>query len=151
MRELSELEKFNVDYLADQEIPFVAVMMTENILSHAIFDATRQIVTFLKQNAIHDYSQQEKGTDYRKFIPTHILTFKEEIMSRSSLYKAGTRGDKRMWFGAEILPFVDSDNLILILAKAGELYVINASKIDIEYCCSTGLNNPIKNVIRNMQ
>ena len=54
MRELSELEKFNVDYLADQEIPFVAVMMTENILSHAIFDATRQIVTFLKQNAIHD-------------------------------------------------------------------------------------------------
>ena len=36
MRELSELEKFNVDYLADQEIPFVAVMMTENILSHAI-------------------------------------------------------------------------------------------------------------------
>ena len=60
MRELSELEKFNVDYLADQEIPFVAVMMTENILSHAIFDATRQIVTFLKQNAIHDYSQQKR-------------------------------------------------------------------------------------------
>lgn len=150
MRELTELETMNVEFLSDKEIPFTTVLLTENILNHSIFDATRQMVVFLKVQSIHDYAQQEKGKDNRKFVPTHILTFKEEISSRSSLYKAGTRGDKRMWFGAEILPVVDDNNMVAVIAHDGELFVINVSKIDLEYCYSTGTDNPIKKIIKTI-
>lgn len=150
MKELTELETMNVEFLSDKEIPFTTVLLTENILNHSIFDATRQMVVFLKAQSIHDYAQQEKGKDNRKFVPTHILTFKEEISSRSSLYKAGTRGDKRMWFGAEILPVVDDNNMVAVIAHDGELFVINVSKIDLEYCYSTGTDNPIKKIIKTI-
>ena len=39
MRELSELEKQNEEFLVNKRISFTTVMMTHNILSHSIFDA----------------------------------------------------------------------------------------------------------------
>ncbi len=71
-------------------------------------------------------------------------------MSKSSLYKAGTRGDRRMWFGAEILPYVDNDQIVVIFIKDGELYVLNESKIDIELCYTTSMENPIKRFIKSV-
>ena len=47
MKELTELETMNVEFLSDKEIPFTTVLLTENILNHSIFDATRQMVVFL--------------------------------------------------------------------------------------------------------
>ena len=148
MRELTVLETQNIEYVSDKGIKFAFVLLTENILSHSIFDATRQMVAFLKECGIHDFSTQQNGTEHRKFVNTHILTFKEDIKSRTSLYKAGTRGDKRMWFGAEVLPAVDSNNMVIVIAKDNEINVINISKIDIEYCCSTNYDNPIKRLIK---
>lgn len=149
MREFTELERQNEEFLAKKGIPFTTIMLTDNILSHAIFDANRQIVKFLKEQGIHDYEQQENGKDSRAFVTTHILTFKEEIVSNTSMYKAGTRGDKRMWFGAEVLPFAEGGNIFVIMAHEGELYVINESKLDIELCCTTSFNNPIKRLVRD--
>lgn len=148
MRQPTALETQNEEFLAQKGIRYATILMTDNILSHSIFDANRQIVKFLKEMSVHDYETQEKGTEAKVMIDTHILTFKEEVMSKSSLYKAGTRGDKRMWFGAEILPYVDDDQIVAIFVKGGEFYILNESKLDIELCYTTSMSNPIKKFLR---
>lgn len=148
MRELTELEKQNEMFLYDKGIQFATVMLTDNILSHSIFDASKQIVRYLKEQGIHDFSVQENGKDARILVATHILTFKNEILSQTSMYKAGTRGDKRMWFGAKVLPFAEDGNIFVIIVYEGELFIFNESKLDLELCYSTSLNNPIKRFLR---
>lgn len=150
MRELSELEKQNEEFLANKRISFATVMMTQNILGHFIFDANKQIVKYLKEQGLHDYALQKNGKDERVMIKTHILTFTKDVLSKSSLYKAGTRGDKRMWFGAAVLPYTDDNDIFAIIAHDGELYIINESKIDIDLCYMTNVNNPIKEFLKGI-
>lgn len=151
MRELSELEKQNEEFLVNKRISFTTVMMTHNILSHSIFDANKQIVKCLKEQGLHDYDLQKNGKDERVMIKTHILTFTEDVLSKSSLYKAGTRGDKRMWFGAAVLPYTDDNDIFAIIAHEGELYIINESKFDFDLCYMTNVDNPIKVFLRGIK
>ena len=151
MRELSELEKQNEEFLVNKRISFTTVMMTHNILSHSIFDANKQIVKYLKELGLHDYDLQKNGKDERVMIKTHILTFTEDVLSKSSLYKAGTRGDKRMWFGAAVLPYTDDNDIFAIIAHEGELYIINESKFDLDLCYMTNVDNPIKVFLKGIK
>lgn len=151
MRELSELEKQNEEFLVNKRISFTTVMMTHNILSHSIFDANKQIVKYLKEQGLHDYDLQKNGRDERVMIKTHILTFTEDVLSKSSLYKAGTRGDKRMWFGAAVLPYTDDNDIFAIIAHEGELYIINESKFDFDLCYMTNVDNPIKVFLKGIK
>ncbi|WP_295437145.1 hypothetical protein [uncultured Prevotella sp.] len=151
MRELSELEKQNEEFLVNKRISFTTVMMTHNILSHSIFDANKQIVKYLKEQGLHDYDIQKNGKDERVMIKTHILTFTEDVLSKSSLYKAGTRGDKRMWFGAAVLPYTDDNDIFAIIAHEGELYIINESKFDFDLCYMTNVDNPIKVFLKGIK
>lgn len=151
MRELSELEKQNEEFLVNKRISFTTVMMTHNILSHSIFDANKQIVKYLKEQGLHNYDLQKNGKDERVMIKTHILTFTEDVLSKSSLYKAGTRGDKRMWFGAAVLPYTDDNDIFAIIAHEGELYIINESKFDFDLCYMTNVDNPIKVFLKGIK
>lgn len=151
MRELSELEKQNEEFLVNKRISFTTVMMTHNILSHSIFDANKQIVKYLKEQGLHDYDLQKNGKDERVMIKTHILTFTEDVLSKSSLYKAGTRGDKRMWFGAAVLPYTDDNDIFAIIAHEGELYIINESKFDFDLYYMTNVDNPIKVFLKGIK
>ena len=151
MRELSELEKQNEEFLVNKRISFTTVMMTHNILSHSIFDANKQIVKYIKEQGLHDYDLQKNGKDERVMIKTHILTFTEDVLSKSSLYKAGTRGDKRMWFGAAVLPYTDDNDIFAIIAHEGELYIINESKFDFDLCYMTNVDNPIKAFLKGIK
>lgn len=151
MRELSELEKQNEEFLVNKRISFTTVMMTHNILSHSIFDANKQIVKYLKEQGLHDYDLQKNGKDERVMIKTHILTFTEDVLSKSSLYKAGTRGDKRMWFGAAVLPYTDDNDFFAIIVHEGELYIINESKFDFDLCYMTNVDNPIKVFLKGIK
>lgn len=151
MRELSELEKQNEEFLVNKRISFTTVMMTHNILSHSIFDANKQIVKYLKEQGLHDYDLQKNGKDERVMIKTHILTFTEDVLSKSSLYKTVTRGDKRMWFGAAVLPYTDDNDIFAIIAHEGELYIINESKFDFDLCYMTNVDNPIKVFLKGIK
>lgn len=147
MRPLLEIEIKNEHFLKEQGIRFVKVLMTKNVLSHHIFDAARSIVKYFKEEDIFDFESLSPGE--KKYITTHLLTFKRDQIIKTSVYKAAKRGDKRMWFGAEILPITSPDDIFIICAKSCELYIINISHIDIMSCCTTGLDNPIKNFIMN--
>ena len=145
MRPFSELEGMNVSFMENKGLKFALVNLTENILNKGIFDATKQIATFLKESEIHDFSSQKPGEKVQ--VPTHFLIFKENIDAISSLYRAGTRGDKRMWFGKETYEIVDDDDICAILANDNALYVVNISKVDIEFCFRSSIPNPIKSFI----
>ena len=147
MRDLTEIENRNESFLKERNIYFAKVLMTENILSHHIFDATQSIDCFLKEEGIHDFDLQDCGE--KAFISVHLLTFKRDVIINTSVYKAAKRGDKRMWFGAEIIPVTLPDDIYLMIAKAGELYILNMSRIDIMSCCTTDIDNPIKRFMGN--
>lgn len=142
MRALSELEKVNTEYLDKMGVQYVLICLTQNILRHGIFDATVALRNLLKEKSVHNYSNQSPGDKIS--IPTHILTFKKDIKTNSSMYKAGTRGDARMWFGSEIYKVAKPDDIFAVIPKDGTIYVLPITHLDIEYCCATSINNPIK-------
>ena len=142
MRALSELEKVNTEFLNKKGVQSVLICLTQNILRHGIFDAKVALRNLLKDKSVHDYSTQHPGD--RISIPTHILTFKKDIKTSSSMYKAGTRGDARMWFGSEIYKVAKPDDIFAVIPKDGTIYVLPITHLDIEYCCATSINNPIK-------
>ena len=148
MRALTDLERQNELFLTEKGVRFVMVLMTENILSHHIFDATKSVDKFLKEEGIHDFSMQQNGE--KKYIDAHLLTFKEEKVIHSSVYKAAKRGDKRMWFGAEIIPVTSPDDICLMVSKEGTLYILNMSHIDLLLCFNTGISNPIKIFLKEL-
>ncbi len=145
MRALTEIESKNELFLNEVGINFVKVLMTQNILSHYIFDATRSIINFLKNEGIHDFDSQNDGE--KTYITTHLLTFKREQKIKTSVYKSAKRGDKRMWFGSEIVPITSPNDIIVIMASCQELYILNISHIDIMSCYTSGLDNPVKRFV----
>lgn len=147
MRQLTEIEIQNESFLKEHEIRFAKVLLTENILSHHIFDASQSIERFLKEEHVHDFDSQNNGD--KKYITTHLLTFKEDRIIHTSVYKATKRGDKRMWFGAEILSITNPDDIYIMMAKDGELFILNMTRIDIALCYNTSMNNPIKHFMRD--
>ncbi len=145
MRTLSELERLNIEYLDKNGIRFEIVCLTPNILHHGIFDAKVSLRSLLKENRVHDYSSQQPGE--KVSITTHILTFKKDIIASSSMYRAGTRGDARMWFGSEIYTVAQPDDIFAVIPIEGAIYVLPITHIDVEYCCSTSIQNPIKSFV----
>lgn len=147
MRALSELEQMNTEYLNKKGIQYVLVCLTQNILHHGIFDAKVALRDLLREMSVHDYDTQNPGDKIS--IPTHIYTFKEDITASSSMYKAGTRGDARMWFGSEIYKVAQPDDIFAVIPQKGTIYVLPITHVDLEYCCTTSLSNPIKRFITN--
>lgn len=145
MRALSELEQMNTEYLDKKGIRYVLVCLTQNILHHGIFDAKVDLRNLLRDKAVHDYDTQNPGD--KVSIPTHIFSFKVDIEASSSMYKAGSRGDARMWFGSEIYKIAKPDDIFAIVPQDGVIYVLPISHVDLEFCCTTSLNNPIKRFI----
>ena len=143
------LEEGNILFLERIGIPYATVRLSENILKHSIFDANMEIRSFLCNNGLHDYEQQGLGSEFKVYLKTQILTFKRSIETNSSLYKARTRGDCRMWFGSVVNKFSDPDDLFMITAINNVLYTINISKIDLEQCYRSSMSNPISQLIKS--
>lgn len=148
MRALTEIESKNESYLNSLGIHYAKVLMTENILSHHIFDATQTLIRFLKEEGVYDFDSHNKGE--KAHISTHMLTFKREEIINTSVYKSAKRGDKRMWFGAKIVPITCANDIYLVMAESNELYILNMSHIDIMSCCTSDLDNPIKRFVKRI-
>lgn len=143
MKTLNEKEGKNVKFLNEKRVNFCLVQLTETILTKSLFDATTQIRAFLKNEGIHDFEHQQNGQDYKVLVKTHILTFSRSIDTDTSLYRAGARGDERMWFGSPILDVAQPDDIYAIFSKEHELYLINITKMDIESAWKSSFPTPV--------
>ena len=150
IKQFTELEVKNQNYLAGRGIQFEMVCMTANILKHSIFDAKMSMRAFLREYYVHDFYSQTNGQESKCMVKTHVLTFMRDIPTETSLYRAGTRGDCRMWFGSEIFPVTEVNDLYVVTAIDKELYIINITKIDIETCCQTSFPSPVQKWIKEV-
>ena len=144
IKQFTELEIKNQNYLTEGGVQFEMVCMTANILKHSIFDAKMSMRAFLRENCVHDFYSQTNGQKSKSMVKTHVLTFMRDIPTETSLYRAGTRGDCRMWFGCAIFPVTEVNDLYVVTAIDKELYIINITKIDIETCCQTSFPSPVQ-------
>lgn len=144
-------EERNISFLQKKGITYATVRLTENILKHSIFDANRMIRSFLREQNIHNFEEQKFGKDHKIFLDTHIVTYSRSIETKTSLYRAETRGDCRMWFGNAIFSISEPEDLFVMISVDKMLYVINISKIDLELCYQTSYTNMIKQLIRKLQ
>lgn len=147
MRELSVYEGQNIAFLEDCGFLHAEVHLTTNIIKHAIFDATKSIKEVLKKGGIHDYDDQKNGVENKLVIESHLITFLCDIPGTTSLYRAGTRGDCRMWFGSEIFPLCQPDDVCSIIPINHELYVVNLTHMLLEDCVSCTIPNPFKSIV----
>ena len=144
IKQFTELEIKNQNYLTERCVSFEMICLTANILKHSIFDAKMSMRAFLKDNSVHDFYSQSKGQESKRMVKTHVLTFMRDIPTETSLYRAGTRGDCRMWFGSAIFPVTEVNDLYVVTAIDKELFIINITKIDIETCCQTSFPSPVQ-------
>lgn len=148
MRPFTPFEKRNMEYLVNKNIKFTQVQITQTGLKKSIMDATAPMRAYFKENKVHDYALQEKGSENKIIIPTHILTEFKDIDTKTSLYRPETKdGDPRIWV-YKLKEATGADDIHAIIAlNPKELYVINLTKVDIIKCCETSIANPVQDLI----
>lgn len=151
MRPFTPFEKRNMEYLVNKSIKFTQVQITATGLKKSILDATTPMRAYFKENGVHDYELQPKGTENKVTIETHILSNFKEAKTQSSLYRPMTKdGDPRLWiYGLKDYTAPDDIHAI-IAAEPNVLYVINLTRIDIVEQSETPLASPIKDLIFNL-
>lgn len=144
MREFTPLELSNQQYLVNLGLSFTQVQITETGLKKSILDATAPMRTYFKENAIHDYELQLQGPENKFLVPTHILSLQSVLDTQTSLYRPVTKkGDPRLWI-YKLQAFTQPDDIHILIAHAGELYVINSTRENIKQAVESALVNPIK-------
>ena len=147
MREFTPLELKNQQYLVNLGISFTQVQITETGLKKSILDATAPMRVYFKENDIHDYELQLQGPENKFLVPTHILAFQSILDTQSSLYRPVTKkGDPRLWI-YKLQGYTQPDDIHIIIAHGGELYVINSTREDIKQAVESPLVNPIKDCL----
>ena len=144
MRELSESETRNLGFIIEKKIPYVLVQLTATALKHGMTDATTPVRSLLGDTGLHNYEAQVFGPEAKQYLKTYIVTFKRLIETLSSVYRSGSRGDCRIWFGSEIYPLTDADDIYTIVVKDRALYLFNITKLDIQSFIKTSIPNPVK-------
>lgn len=147
MREFTPLELKNQQYLVNLGIAFTQVQITETGLKKSIMDATAPMRVYFKENDIHDYELQLQGPENKFLVPTHVLTFQSVLDTQTSLYRPVTKkGDPRLWI-YKLQAFTQPDDIHILIAHGGELYVINSTREDIKRAVESPLLNPIKDFL----
>ena len=145
---LSESETKNLAFITAKGLPYALIQLTGTALKHGMTDATTKIRSLLKETELHDYATQENGPDAKKYITTYIVTFRRTVETQTSVYRSGSRGDCRLWFGSEIYPLTSADDIYAIVVKEDSLYLFNITKLDINSFMRSSIPNPIKSFFK---
>jgi hypothetical protein len=145
----NELEERNMRFLTDMQIEHTTMTITKTGYDKGIMDAIASLRIYLKENGIHNYENQQQGSQHKKLVETYILTDTKEYKTQSSLYRPKTKkGDPRIWIYG-LKDYIKPNDCFVIIAKDGKLYVINITVVDIERVCSTPFS-PVGELINEM-
>ncbi len=146
MRNFTVLEKEKIELLTKYSIEITVIEPTRTGLGKSILDATGPVRSFLKDKNIHDYNIQPQGDAHKILIKSHLLSANEIRPTIASLYRPNTKkGDPRIWFRG-LGAFCDPNDLIGIFTISKELYLINLTKLDIDYLLNKNYNNPFREI-----
>jgi len=100
---------------------------TETGMSKSILDAHGTLRAFLAENNIHNYAEQNKGTESKKTIEIKFVTAEKIVNIKASLYRPETKqGDARIWLYG-LNEFARPYNLITFIIVNEQLFAFNAS------------------------
>lgn len=150
MREYNSFEEKNVKFLVDKQIEFATIQVTETGLQKSILDATAPVRTYLLEKGIHNYATQIQGPENKKIIGTYILAGFELKETQTSLYRPITKkGDPRLWV-YNIRNHINPNEIFALIAHENKLYIINLSQLDIESIYKSLVENPIRDLINEI-
>jgi hypothetical protein len=131
MRELSDLERLNVEFLVRLDIPFGLLEQTQTTLDKAYSDATQEFREFLASTGIHDYGKQAQGQDAKVLRNATVLLHGSPLPSEVAMYRPMTKkGDPRFRISS-IKRICQSGDIAAVLFIDGDLYVLRLD--DSEY------------------
>ncbi|UYM13856.1 MvaI/BcnI family restriction endonuclease [Endozoicomonas euniceicola] len=114
--------------LLEKNLQFSFLVPTETALKKSIIDAHDSFRAFLKQQDIHDYKDQQKGTKHKKIVSASILSNGEIAESKISLYRPETKdGDPRLWVYG-LSKYASPNNVIAVIYHKNNLFVLNCSE-----------------------
>lgn len=88
-----------LELFSELDIKLCFLYMTKTAFDKSIIDATIPVTNFLKENSLHDYTNQKQGPENTKVIESKIILDNELISFNTSLYRPITKkGDNRIWF-----------------------------------------------------
>ena len=104
---------------------------TRTGLEKSIMDAHASLREYLKNNNIHDYSKQGQGPEHKVEIESILITGKEALKVKTSLYKPKAKqGDPRIWISS-LNQHATAGDLIAVIKNNDQLLVVNCSKSNI--------------------
>jgi hypothetical protein len=150
VRKLTESEQNKIKLLTKNQVSLTLIEPTETGLKKSIMDATGSVRNFLKNENIHDYEQQEQGPNYKVLIPTVIHTGFETTKSQASLYRPVTKsGDPRIWF-YKMTKIAEANDIIAITYFDDSFQIFNLTQLDIETLVNSSIQNPLQDLIREI-
>ena len=88
MRPLTQIEQDRLECLTENSVACTLIEPTATGLGKSIMDATGPVRSFLKQEKVHDYSNQGQGPTHKVQIESFIYDASEIYPSKASLYLA---------------------------------------------------------------
>ncbi|MBN2777538.1 MAG: MvaI/BcnI restriction endonuclease family protein [Bacteroidales bacterium] len=147
MRSLTDQEKLKIKILTKNQISLSLIEPTETGLKKSIMDATGSVRNYLKENNIHDYNNQKQGQENKIQIDALIYLNFQTIQSTVSLYRPQTKkGDPRIWISG-LTKIACPNDLIAIIYHSDSFHIFNLTQLNIEVLLNSNLNNPLKELI----
>lgn len=132
MRELSDLERLNVELLVRLDIPFGLLEQTETTLEKAYSDATQEFREFLASSRIHDYAKQGQGQEAKVVQKAAVINSGMRLASEVAMYRPCTKkGDPRFRI-SHIKKICGPGDISVVLFLNDELFVFRLDESDIE-------------------
>lgn len=132
MRELSNLERLNVEFLVRLDIQFGLLEQTHTTLEKAYSDATQEFREFLTEAGIHDYNKQVQGQDHKIIRSATVISSGTPLPSEVALYRPMTKnGDPRFRI-TRIKQICKPGDIAVVLVADGDLYILRLDDFDFE-------------------
>lgn len=103
---------------------------------------------YFLENGIHDYSEQQQGTEHKVVSRAVILTDTTKKETRVSFYRPNTKkGDPRMWIYG-LGSFSKASDIHVLFKYEDALCSVNITRIDIEKCFASPIITPLQEIIK---
>ena len=147
MRQLTDIEIGRIKILTENSVELTLIEPTRNGLEKSILDATIPVSNYLREKGVHDYSEQNQGTENKVQIEALLISSSHTIPSTASLYRPETKkGDNRIWFKG-LASYSNPNDILSIFFFNDHLYVLNITQIDIYNILQLPTNSPLKEVL----
>lgn len=147
MRSLTNEEQNRLEYLTGNSVACTLIEPTATGLGKSIMDATGPVRSFLKQERVHDYSNQGQGQTHKIQIESFIYDASKIYSSKASLYRPTTKkGDPRIWF-QKLKRHASPNDILAIIFFDEKLHVLNLTQTPIDTLIESTIANPIQELI----